>query len=107
MFIGVFCAYALSTKIECSIDSISILGRLEELEQDQALIADPKCKPGEYQRLANEENCARYHECTGASVPVEMECPYPRLYNRKTSRCEIYMFVNCDHRKEPKDPCKV
>lgn len=80
--------------------------RLEELEKESAVHSEVKCIPGVRNRIAHPEHCARYHQCTGGHLSVEMECPYPRLYNKHTSKCEVYMFVKCGSRLEPKDPCE-
>ena len=80
-------------------------GRMEELDKENAQNLGAKCVLGSRTRIADEEHCARYYQCTGGQIPVEMECPYPRLYSRESKKCEVYMFVKCDHRREPKDPC--
>lgn len=64
-----------------------------------------KCLPGLFQTIPHEESCAKYYQCVGLAKPIKAECPYPRLYDETTGKCEIYMFVKCGLRKEPRDPC--
>lgn len=64
-----------------------------------------KCTQGVVTQFAHEDNCAKYYQCASGIQPIPAECPYPRLFDRNTQKCELYLYVNCDVRKEPKDPC--
>nr|XP_022322146.1 uncharacterized protein LOC111123822 isoform X3 [Crassostrea virginica] len=65
------------------------------------------CKMNPTAVVANEDNCAKYYNC---SVPLKnnraQECPYPYLFSRTTSKCETFTSVACDSRPEPQNPCE-
>ena len=90
----------------CEEIGIVVSGRLEELDKEKALNREAKCVLGSRTRIVNDQHCARYYQCTGGEIPIEMECPYPRLFSDTSLNCEVYLFVKCGQRKEPKDPCK-
>ncbi|XP_045165216.1 uncharacterized protein LOC123529077 [Mercenaria mercenaria] len=64
-----------------------------------------RCLPGLTTSFPHEDNCAMYYRCTGMYKPVKAECPYPRLYSIESGTCELYLYVKCGARREPKDPC--
>lgn len=55
--------------------------------------------------------CAQFYDCSNMnSLPNQPaylnECPYPKLFNDQTLRCEDYASVDCGDRAEPLSPCK-
>ncbi|XP_065924132.1 uncharacterized protein [Magallana gigas] len=54
--------------------------------------------------------CAQFYDCSNMnSLPNQPaylnECPYPKLFNDQTLRCEDYASVDCGDRAEPLSPC--
>lgn len=55
--------------------------------------------------------CAQYYDCSNmVNLPNQPaylnECPYPKLFNADTLRCDDYASVDCGDRIEPLSPCK-
>nr|XP_022335507.1 uncharacterized protein LOC111132108 [Crassostrea virginica] len=54
--------------------------------------------------------CAQYYDCSNmVNLPNQPaylnECPYPKLFNADTLRCDDYASVDCGDRIEPLSPC--
>ncbi|XP_061184903.1 uncharacterized protein LOC133192909 isoform X1 [Saccostrea echinata] len=61
-------------------------------------------------QVLHPDNCAQYYDCSNMNnlpnQPAYLnECPYPKLFNAETLRCDDYASVDCGDRKEPLSPC--
>ncbi|XP_048739535.2 uncharacterized protein LOC125653907 isoform X1 [Ostrea edulis] len=70
------------------------------------------CKNYPHRFKAHPKYCHAYYDCTSASAPGYRswdkgfrECVYPKLFNAKTRKCEMFFYVKCGTRKEFKSGC--
>ncbi|XP_061186491.1 uncharacterized protein LOC133194564 [Saccostrea echinata] len=72
----------------------------------------PICGDYDYGFIAHPEYCQAYYDCSSTSGPLYRpwdkgfrECPYPKLFNAQTLKCEMFFYVKCGKRKEYKSGC--
>ncbi|XP_041349873.1 peritrophin-1-like [Gigantopelta aegis] len=69
-----------------------------------------ECTPGSTAIIPHPTKCAQYYDCSDNTEvfrwPLHLkECPYSRVFNTETKRCEHYSMVKCGEREEPISHC--
>ncbi|XP_048741547.2 uncharacterized protein LOC125655332 [Ostrea edulis] len=70
------------------------------------------CKNYPHRFRAHPKYCHAYYDCTSTSGPRYRrwdkgfrECVYPKWFNAKTRKCELFIYIKCGTRKEFKSGC--